>query len=145
MSSLNALKYKITVGRSFYAGVSIFLLYCAVIFLASLLVPLSLNSLFFYLTLSLIALYAAYQATSFSCSFRLSEAGHIEYSLNGSGYQGGVSPHSFYCHFFIFLIIDVKGRSLGDKSTKQVMVIYKDAVRTVDYRLLARLINIGRT
>ena len=141
MSSLDALKYRVTTAPSYYAGAIIFLLYSIVISLTLFIIPLSPISLFFYLILFLIALIAANKAYKQSFEFRMSEFCLIEREVDGRLYNGKISDGSFYNGFVIFLKLEIKANILSDKKEKQFMTIYKDALSEEHYRLLARLIN----
>ena len=144
MSSLDALKYRVTVTPSYYAGAIVFLLYSIAILLALFIIPISSISLLFYLILFLIVFIAAKKAYQQSFEFKVSESGLIEREVNGSLYLGKISNSSFYNGFVIFLKLEVKGNMLSDQKDRQFMTIYKDAVTEKHYRLLARLINSGR-
>ncbi len=144
MSSLNALKYKITLNRSYYAGAITFMFYSIVIFFAFFVTPLTLLSSIFYLLLFLIALYAAKKAYLQSLSFMVSETGLVERTIGDRFYYGKISRSSFYNSGFIFLILEMSESLVIDKNEKQYITIYHDAITTSEYRLLARLINSGR-
>ena len=145
MSSLNALKYKITVKRSYYAGIVIFLLYLFVILLSLPVVSIYPLSLFCYLLLFVIALYAAKNAHSQQAELLLSESGLIERIIGEKIYSGKIGQYSIYNGFFILLQLDIKSSVFTQEVTKQFIIIYKDAISEGQYRLLARLINSGRS
>jgi len=144
MSSLNALKYKIIVKRSYYAGAAIVLLYGMVIFLSLFVVPLTISSSIYYLPLLLIALIAGYKAYQQSDQFMLSESSLVERVIGDKTYYGSIGRGSFYNGLFIFLILDMSDSVVIDKSNKQFITLYRDAISQSDYRLLARLIHSGR-
>lgn len=145
MSFSNALKYKIVITPSYYAGVSVFLLYSIAILLALFVTPLSSFSLFFYLLLFLIALIAAKKAYNQSSEILVSESALVQRTLGGKQYHGKISEGSFYNHFFIFLQLKEMSSGLADKQARQYMTLYRDAISKEHYRLLARLINSGRS
>jgi len=144
MSSLNALKYKITVKRSYYAGIAIFLLYFSAILLSFPVVPVSPLSLLFYLLLLLIALYAAKKAYSQQAELLLSESGLVERVVGNKSYNGRVGRYSVYNALFILLQLDIQNSVFTEQTSKQFITIYKDAISEEQYRLIARLINSGR-
>jgi len=144
MSSSSALKYKISVKRSYHAGAVTLLLYSIVIFSALFIVPLTISSSIFYFMLLLIALRAAQKAYLHSAQFMLSESSLVERIIGDKTYYGKIGRGSFYNGFFIFLILEVTDSTVIGKSNKQFITLYSDAVTTSDYRLLARLINSGR-
>jgi len=144
MSSLNALKYKIIIHRSYYAGAIIFLLYSMVIVATLFVTPVTAISSIFYGLLLLITLYASKKAYLQSTQFMLSESGMIERVIGDKPHYGKISRASFYNGFVIFLIIDINDSLPLDNRHKQFVIIYSDAVSEADYRLLARLINSGR-
>lgn len=144
MSFLSALKYKITINRSYYAGAVIFLLYNIVIVISLLASPLSIIPSILHFLLFLITLYATKKAYLQSNSFMLSESGLVERMLNGKHYYGKITRGSFYNGFFVFLILEMTENPLMGKSNKQFITIYHDAVSEYHYRLLARLIISGR-
>lgn len=144
MSSLNALKYKITVNPSCIAGIIIFLLYCVVIFFALFVTALTPTSSIFYLLLLSVAYFAAKNAAKHAGEFLLSESGLVERRLGDNDYAGKISEACFYNRFFIFLIFKEMRSSLSDNGKKQFMIIYRDAISEEHYRLLARIISSGR-
>lgn len=144
MSSLNALKYKITVTSSYYAGIAIFLLYSIVIALTLLVTSLTFTSLFFYLLLFATAFYNAWKTFQQQDELLISESGLVERVVADKRYHGKISRGSFYNGLFIFLKLNVKSTVLAGKNKKQYITIYKDAVSEEQFRLLARLINSGR-
>ena len=145
MSSLNALKYKITVSRSYYAGIAVFLLYSSVIALTLLVTSLTPISLLLYLLLFAIACYSARKAFQQQDELLISESGLVERVLEDTRYHGKINGGSFYNGCFIFLKLDVKSTVMAGKEIKQFMTIYKDAISEEQYRLIARLINSGRS
>ena len=144
MLSSNALKYKITVTPSYYAGVLIFLLYSLVISLSFFVIPISSISIIFFLILFFLAFIAANKAYQQSFEFKLSESGEVEREVAGKVYHGKISEDSFYNGFILFLKFAVDRNILSGKKDKQLMIIYKDAVTEEQYRLLARVINSRR-
>ncbi len=145
MSSLNALKYKIVVNSSNYAAVVVFLLYFFVILLSLLVISLTLISFSVYLILFLITVYAFKISFLGQGQLLLSESGLIERTVNDKKVNGKIGHHSFYNGFFIFLQLQVVDTLFADKNGKQFMIIYRDAITDKQYRLLARLINSGRS
>jgi len=144
MSSLNALKYKITIKRSYYAGAVNLLLYSVVIFSLQFVIPVTLSSSIFYFILLIIALIAAQKSYQQSDQFMLSESSLVERIIDEKSYYGKIGRGSFYNGFFIFLILEMSDRVITIKRSKQFIIIYNDAITKSDYRLLARLINSGR-
>ena len=144
MSSLNALKYKITVRRSYYAAAVIFIFFCVVIITTLFVTPLSLLSSIFYIILLFIALYAAKKVYQQSSMFMLSESGLVERVIGDDVYYGKISSASFYNGFVIFLVLEISDSLIISSNHKQFIIIYNDAVSKSDYRLLARLIYSGR-
>ena len=143
MSSLSALKYKITINQSYYAGLFIFLLYSGVIALTLLVVSVTLFSLFLYLLLFVLAVYSARKAYLQNDEFLLSDSGLVERFVCGTRHIGKISGSSFYNAWFIYLKLDITSNTIPEKKTKQSIIIYTDAIREDQFRLLARLINSG--
>ena len=144
MSSLNALKYKITVNHSYYAGGAIFLLYSLVITAALFVTPFTFTSSFFYILLLLIALCAVKIGYLQSTQFMLSESGLVERLIGDRSWYGKIATGSFYNGVFIFLILEVSDNAVIGSTRKQFITIYNDAVTEGEYRLIARVINSGR-
>jgi hypothetical protein len=145
MSSSNALKYKITVNPSYYAGIIVFLLYNIVISLTLFVTSFTTISFFLYLLLYAIAIVAAKKAFLQHDEFLISESGLVERSIDDKRYHGKISPGSFYNDWFIFVKFDVKCTAISGKNSKQFITIYKDAISEEQFRLLARLINSRRS
>ena len=145
MSSSSALKYNVTVSPSYYAGIVVFLLYIIVISFSLLLISFSIIACVLYLILLFIASYAAYKAYLQKAELLLSESGLIESVVEEKRTSGKIGLNSFYNGLFIFLQLDITDSVFTKKSTKQFIFIYKDAVNEEQYRLLARLINSGRS
>ena len=144
MSSLNALKYKVSVNASYYAAGVMFLLYLLVIMLTLTVVSLSFFSLPFYFILFGIALYASKKSFLEQGVLLLSDSGLVERILGGKSFNGSIGQSSFYNGFFIFLQLEVTNSTFLQKKNRQFMIIYKDAITNEQYRLLARLIKSGR-
>lgn len=144
MLSSNALKYKITISHSYYAGIVVFLLYSVVIILTWLVIPFTPISLFFYLLLFALALFSAKKVFLQQDELLISESGLVERAVADKRYYGNISNGSFYNGFFIFLVLEVKSTVMLDKKSNQFVTIYKDALSKEQFRLLARLINSGR-
>lgn len=123
----------------------IFLLYIFIILLAIFVVPLTTVSLIFCFLLFTIALYASRKAYLKHDELLLSESGLLERRVGELLYHGKINPGSFYNGFFVFLQLDIKSAVFTEKDSKQFITIYKDAVSEEQYRLLARLINNGRS
>jgi hypothetical protein len=145
MSSSNALKYKIIVNRSYYAGIIVFLLYNIAISLTLFVTSFTVTSLFLYLLLYLIAIVAARKAFLQHDEFLISESGLVERVFDDKRYHGEISAGSFYNSWFIFVKLDVKRTIILGKNRKQFITIYKDAISKEQFRLLARLIKNGRS
>lgn len=141
MSSSSALKYKIAIKPSYYAGVSFFLLYCFVISFTLFMTPLTMYSSVAYLLLFLIALGAGVKAYRYSGSLLVSESGLVELKLSNTFFKGKINSTSFYNGFLIFLKLKSTGLSLSDK---EHVIIYRDAISDEHFRLLARLISSGQ-
>ncbi len=144
MSSLNALKYKVTVSSSYCAGIVTFLLYSSVISLTLLVSSFTIISLFLYVLLFAIAFYAARRIFLQQDELLMSESGLVERVIADKRYHGKISNGSFYNGWFIFLKLEVKSTVMSGKTAKQYITIFKDAISEEQYRLLARLINSGR-
>lgn len=144
MLSSNALKYKISVSPSYYAGIVISLLYLLLLLLSLMVVSLTIMTLFFYAVLVVFALYAGRKAYLQTDQLLLSESGLVERNIGELCYSGKISPRSFYNGFFILLRLEMKEGVFTVKNTTQFITVYKDAVSEEHYRLLARLINSGR-
>lgn len=144
MSSLNALKYKVHIKRSYYAGAAIFLLYLFVILVSFRVVSASPVSLFLYLLLFLIAVYAANKAYQQQGELALSDSGLVECIAGDKTCSGKIGRYSLYNGLFIFLHLDIQNSAFTQQTSKHFITIYKDAISEEQYRLIARLINNGR-
>lgn len=144
MSSLNALKYKVSVNASYYAAGVMFLLYLLVIMLTLTVVSLSFFSLPFYFILFGVTLYTSKKSFLEQGVLLLSDSGLVERIIRGKSFNGNIGQSSFYNGFFIFLQLEVTNSTFLQKKNRQFMIIYKDAITNEQYRLLARLIKSGR-
>jgi len=150
MSYSNALRYNISVTTSIYGGVFVFTLYFSLILLLLVMFGLTWLSLFFSLVLLIIAAYAGKKSHQQTYNIKLSDTGQVEVVFsNQQLISGEISPSSFYNGFCIFLHlqrspIGLPNLMIQSKPSKKFFVIYKDAVKENEYRLLARTINIGR-
>lgn len=153
MLSCSALKYKVVVQRSFYAGVVVTGLYSSLILLILLVFNSSLSSLSslpFIIALFMVAFYGGKKAYMQRHIVKLSEAGDINVSFNGGDYiEAQMSSSSFYNRMFLFVHLQKKISLTNsdintlDKRHANVL-IFKDAVSDEEYRLLARIINSKR-
>lgn len=98
-----------------------------------------------YIILFLIAVFASKKSFSEQGELLFSESGLVERRAEGKYFNGKIGRYSFYNGFFIFLQLEITGTGFTKKSTKQFITIYKDAITDEQYRLLARLINSGRS
>ncbi|MFT7052781.1 MAG: hypothetical protein ACJAU1_000331 [Psychromonas sp.] len=150
MSYSSALKYNICVNTSLYGGVFVFTLYSSLILLLLLVVELTWLSVILSLFLLLIAAYGGRQSYAHTYNIKLSDTGKIDVIFaNKQLLCGEISASSFYNGFCLCILLqsrptDLSNLIIPQKPTKRFIVIYKDAVKEDEYRLLARLINIGR-
>ena len=110
-----------------------FLLYFIVILLSLFAVSVSILVCVLYLILLSIALYATYTVYLQKAELLLSESGLVERVEEGKCYSGKIGQHSFYNGFFIFLQLDIKNSVFTEKTTKQFLTIYKDAISEEEY------------
>jgi hypothetical protein len=141
MSSLNALKYKVSVTPSYHAGAVMFLLYSFVTLITLTVTTFTTLSGLIYLLLFCIVFYVAREAYLSCDEIKLSESGLVERQLEGKRYYGVISGKSFYNTWLIVLKLEVKDNLFSEKSMKQLMFIYKDAISEEHFRLLAQVIN----
>ena len=146
MLSSNTLKYNITVTRSFYAAVFVFVLYCSVILLLLLIFSVSWLTFPLFVFLLAVAVYGAEKAYRQRYQLKLSDSGLVEVSADGEVINGVVSASSFYNALFLSLHLKNKANDFSKPGNSKTfsIVIYRDAVNESEYRLLARLINFGR-
>lgn len=150
MSYSSALKYNICVSTSIYGGVFVFTLYSSLILLLLLVVELTWLSVILSLFLLLIAAYAGKQSYTQTYNLKLSDTGKIEVIFaNKELLCGEISAASFYNGFCLFIHLQSRSTDLSNliirkKPCKRFIVIYRDAVKEDEYRLLARLVKIGR-
>jgi hypothetical protein len=146
MRFANTLKYNITVKRSFYAAAFVFALYCSFIILLLLIFNISWLTFLLYLLLLVIAVYGARKAYQFKCHLKISESGQVNVIVKGETINGVVSTSSFYNALFISLCLksDPSDFTNISHSKKRAIIIYRDAVSELDYRLVARIINFSR-
>jgi len=150
MSYSSALKYNIVVSTSLYGGVFVFTLYSSLILLFLLVVELTWLSIILALFLLLIAAYGGKKAYAQTYNIKLSDTGKIDLSFaNQQLISGEISSSSFYNGFCLLIHLqsrptDLSSLILEKKPAKRFIVIYKDAVKEDEYRLLARLIKTGR-
>jgi len=146
MPSLNTLKYNVTVKPSRYAAYLVFSLYGVVLVLLLWIFGLSWLTLPIFIILLMIASYGARKAYQQTYALKLSDSGRIEVFINGSLISGVIANASFYNGYFISLKI-VKERGelfIVRERENKAIVVYRDAVSDAEYRLLARVINLGR-
>lgn len=150
MSYSSELKYNICVSTSLYGGVFVFTLYSSLIPLLLLVVELTWLSIILSLFLLAIAGYGGKQAYAQTCNIKLSDTGKMDVVFtNKPLISGKVSPSSFYNGFCLFIHLQNRPTDLSNlitqkKPSKRFIVIYRDAVKEDEYRLLARLIKIGQ-
>lgn len=150
MSYSNALKYNICVNTSLYGGVFVFTLYSSLILSLLLVVELTWLSIILALFLLLIAAYGGKSAYAQTYNIKLSDTGKIDVIFaNKQLISGEISSSSFYNGFCLFIHLqsratDLSSLILEKKPAKRFIVVYKDAVKEDEYRLLARLIKTGR-
>lgn len=98
----------------------------------------------------MIAAYGAKKSYAHTCNIKLSDTGKMEVVFaNKQLISGEISGSSFYNGFCLFIHLQSRPTDLSDliiqkKASKRFIVIYKDAVKEDEYRLLARLIKTGR-
>jgi len=103
----------------------------------------------FALLLLIIAAYQGQQSYAQTCTMKLNDAGQVVVIFaNKQLASGQISRSSFYNGFCLCLHLQSKSNALSSllkdqKSPAKFIVIYKDAVKEDEYRLLARLINLG--
>ena len=147
MSSSHALKYNILSNTSIYGGVLVFSLYSLIILLVLLIFDLTWITIVCSLILLVIAIFAGNHTYTQTYSLKLSDRGEIELILtDGAVMAGKISNASFYNGFCVYLYIETNSINLlrPAKSSNKLIVIYKDAVNSEQYRMLARLIHTGR-
>lgn len=150
MSYSSALKYNICVNTSIYGGVFVFTLYSSLILLLLLIVELTWLSIILSLFLLVIAAYGGKQTYGQTYNIKLSDTGKINVVLaNKQLISGEISSSSFYNGFCLFIYLQSRPTDLSNliiqkKPAERFIVIYKDAVKEDEYRLLARVIKIGR-
>ena len=98
-----------------------------------------------FLFLLVLAVYGARKAYQQKYQLKLSDSGRVEVFTNGELISGVVSASSFYNTFFLSLRLQNNPHEFSRLShnKKVSVVIYRDAVSEFEYRLLARLINVG--
>ncbi|MFT6927233.1 MAG: hypothetical protein ACJAZP_002863 [Psychromonas sp.] len=150
MSYSSALKYNIVVSTSLYGGVFVFTLYSSLILLLLLVVELTWLSIILSVFLVLIAAYGGKKAYAQTYQLKLSDTGKIDVVFaNKQLLRGEISSSSFYNGFCLFVHLQSRPTDLSNliihkKPAKRFIVIYKDAVKEDEYRLLARLIKTGQ-
>ncbi|WP_019616417.1 protein YgfX [Psychromonas ossibalaenae] len=150
MLSSSALKYNIVVSTSVYGGVFVFALYFSLILFILLFFEIIFLTVIFVVLLLVLAVYAAGKAYAQTFNLKVSDAGDIEVEFSDTEIRSArISNASFYNGFCIYLSLHSRPcdcLSVPDKAGvfKTYIVIYRDAVTEKQYRLLARLVNIGR-
>ncbi|PKH01757.1 hypothetical protein CXF72_15010 [Psychromonas sp. MB-3u-54] len=147
MSYSSALKYNICVNTSLYGGVFVFTLYSSLILLLLLVVELTWLSITLSLFLLGIAAYGGKKSYADTYNIKLSDTGKMEVVFADKELiSGEIGGSSFYNGFCLFIHLQSRPTDLitRKKPFKKFIVIYKDAVKEDEYRLLARLIKIGR-
>ena len=146
MQSLNTLKYNVAVKPSRYAAYLVFSLYGVVLVLLLWIFGLSWLTVPIFIILLMIASYGARKAYQQTYALKLSDSGRIEVPIKGDLISGVIANASFYNGYFISLKI-VKENSelfIARERENKTVVVYRDAVSNAEYRLLARVINLGR-
>ncbi|MGB5445436.1 MAG: hypothetical protein WBM99_08005 [Psychromonas sp.] len=149
MSCSNALKYDISVNPSVYGGVTVFILYVCLVFFFLAVVELTWLSLVFSLILLIMAGYAGYKFYARTYTIKLNDAAQVAVLYrNKLLISGDIGPSSFYNGFCLCLHLQSNSNELSNlitrkKTPEKFIMIYKDAVKADEYRLLARLINLG--
>ena len=146
MPSLNTLKYNVTVKPSRYAAYLVFSLYGVVLVLLLWIFGLSWLTLPIFIILLMIASYGARKAYQQTYALKLSDSGRIEVLINGDLISGVIANASFYNGCFISLKVVKESSELfiARERENKTIVVYRDAVSDAEYRLLARVINLGR-
>ncbi|HEY5716417.1 MAG TPA: protein YgfX [Psychromonas sp.] len=150
MPCSNALKYNISVTTSVYGGVVVFTLYFSLILFLQVIFELTWLSLIFSLFLLIIALFAGKNAYARTYQIKLNDTGKVAVvDANKQVNRGEIGSSSFYNGFCVFIHLqgsasDLSGPTTQKKHPAKFIVIYKDAIKEDEYRLLARLINSGR-
>ena len=150
MSYSSALKYNIFVSTSLYGGVFVFTLYSSLILLLLLVIEVTSLSITLSFFLLVIAAYGGKKSYAETYNIKLSDTGKIEVIFADKPLLSGeIGSSSFYNGFCLFIHLQSKPTDLSNlitqkKPFKKFIVIYKDAVKEDDYRLLARLIKIGQ-
>jgi len=150
MSYSSALKYNICVSTSLYGGVFVFTLYSSLVFLLLLVVEFTWLSIVLSLLLLVIAAYGGKKSYAQTYNIKLSDRGKIDLTFaNKQPVSGEIGSSSFYNGFCLFIHLqssptDLSNLIIQKKPAKRFIVIYKDAVKEDEYRLLARLIKTGR-
>jgi hypothetical protein len=107
-------------------------------------------SLIFSLFLLMIAAYAGKKSHDQTYNLKLSDTGLVDaVCANKQLISGEISRSSFYNGFCLFIHLQSRATDLANlitpkKPSHKFIVIYKDAVKEDEYRLLARLIKIGQ-
>jgi len=143
MQSVNTLKHNIIVRPSFYGATCAFILYSSVVIILLLIFNISWFTFPLYTLLLVTAVYGARKAYQAKFYIEVSESEQVKIIVKEEVIRGLVSASSFYNGLFIFLSLKNDPRNFTNKSQskKQIFVIYRDAVKESDYRLLARIIN----
>jgi hypothetical protein len=150
MSYSSALKYNIFVSTSIYGGVFVFTLYSSLILSLLLVVELTWLSITLSIFLLGIAAYGGKKSYANTYTIKLSDTGKLEVIFADKQLiSGEIGTSSFYNGFCLFIHLQSRPTDLSNlitqkKPFKKFIVIYKDAVKEEEYRLLARLIKIGR-
>lgn len=150
MLSCNALKYRIVVQRSFYAGLAVTGLYSSLILLILVVFNLSWITFPFLIALLVVAFYGGRKAFMQHYVIKLSEVGDIEISFNNGDYiPAQINPSSFYNSLFLSLHLQKKiSLTINNMNTikrcHSNILIFKDTLSGEEYRLLARIINSKR-
>jgi hypothetical protein len=133
-----------------YGAVFVFMLYFVLILLSILVVGWSWLSAPFFVLLMIIAVAGGKKAHGQVYNLKLSDSGLVEIrSENNDLISAKISSSSFYNSFFLYLHLqnsstDISNLINNKKVSNSFIVIYRDAVKEAEYRLLARLINSGR-
>ena len=146
MQSVNTSIHNISVKRSLYGAFLVFSLYGLVILLLLFMLGISWLLSPLFACLLAIAVYGARKAYQQQYLLKLSESGQVEISTNGDLMRGGIANSSFYNSFFLSLHIIKNPNDVTNVSNFKgfSIIVYRDAVTEAEYRLLARLVNLGQ-
>jgi len=146
MPSVITLIHSIDVKCSIYAGIVVIGLYAVAISILLLFTGITWLTAPLFMLLWGIAFYGARKAYLQHSFLKLNDTGYIEVEVNGEVKSGMISRASYYNGLFISLNIEPNADDFSQAANGKsfFIVVYRDAVREFEYRLLARMINFGR-